>query len=322
MKTMESETSLFGQRLADLGETEALRLILPLLKQGSNVIIGPGDDSAVIENPKGKLLLSTDMMLEGADFRLDWSSHRDLGFKSVATNAADIAAMGGVVLGYEIALAVPPSTLLGSLRDFAFGFLEGISLFSPGASVLGGDLSRSPTFTIVVTVLGSMMGRAAVSRGGAQHGDLVCVAGELGVSKRGFRKLVEAGENEDQIRDLVQFDKEVIYHLRPKPPLEMGPLAQQAGATAMTDISDGLIHDALNIAQQSGVQLHFDKGVGLDHDSLYGGEDHGLLATFPPSCEIPDGFRTIGTVILGEPGVFLGSENLGTQKLGWDPFTN
>lgn len=320
--TMATDKSFFDQSLSDLGETETLRFILPLLKHASSALVGPGDDSAVIAAPVNELLVSTDMMIEGSDFFLHWSSPRDLGLKAVATNAADIAAMGGVTIGYQIALAVPPETSVGVLRDFALGFSEGISQFSPGAGVLGGDLSRSQVFTVVVTVLGSTEGRSPVRRGGAHSGDFVCVAGELGLSLRGLRKLIDAREDRDKIHHLSKFDEAVIHHLRPSPPLGLGPLAQRAGATAMTDISDGLVHDALQIAEQSRVQICLDTDIGLDHDSLYGGEDHGLLATFPPSRTIPNEFRKIGVVSAGEPAVFLGSENLGSQKLGWDPFVN
>jgi thiamine-monophosphate kinase len=286
------------------------------------VVLGPGDDSALVSLPESQVLISTDMMMQGPDFRFDWSRPADVGFKAIASNAADIAAMGGVVLGFELAVAVPVSTPLRMLMGLAEGFAEGIAALTPGAGVFGGDLSRSEVFTIAVTVLGSMRGLAPVVRSGATPGDLICVAGELGLSLRGLQSLIAAGDDELAIAGLVMSDPAVAHHLRPRPPIALGPLAAQAGATAMMDISDGLVLDASRIAKASGVRVELDSSAGLDEHALYGGEDHGLLATFPPAATPPEGFRAIGVVTAGDPGVFLGKRELDAQSGGWDPFRN
>ena len=308
--------------LGEIGENAALGWVLPLLPTGDSVVLGPGDDSALVSLPESQVLISTDMMMQGPDFRFDWSRPADVGFKAIASNAADIAAMGGVVLGFELAVAVPVSTPLRMLMGLAEGFAEGIAALTPGAGVFGGDLSRSEVFTIAVTVLGSMRGLAPVVRSGATPGDLICVAGELGLSHRGLQSLIGAGDDELAIAGLVMSDPAVAHHLRPRPPIALGPLAAQAGATAMMDISDGLVLDASRIAKASGVRVEFDSSAGLDEHALYGGEDHGLLATFPPSATLPEGFRAIGVVTAGDPGVFLGNRELDAQSGGWDPFRN
>ena len=308
--------------LGEIGENAALGWVLPLLPTGDSVVLGPGDDSALVSLPESQVLISTDMMMQGPDFRFDWSRPADVGFKAIASNAADIAAMGGVVLGFELAVAVPVSTPLRMLMGLAEGFAEGIAALTPGAGVFGGDLSRSEVFTIAVTVLGSMRGLAPVVRSGATPGDLICVAGELGLSHRGLQSLIAAGDDELAIAGLVMSDPAVAHHLRPRPPVALGPLAAQAGATAMMDISDGLVLDASRIAKASGVRVELDSSAGLDEHALYGGEDHGLLATFPPSATLPEGFRAIGVVTAGDPGVFLGNRELDAQSGGWDPFRN
>lgn len=304
--------------LAEVGENAALGWILPLLPSGDAVLLGPGDDSALVSLPESQVLISTDMMMEGPDFRFDWSRPVDVGFKAIASNAADIAAMGGVVIGYELAVAVPATTTLRVLKGLAEGFAEGIAAVTPGAGVLGGDLSRSEVFTIAVTVLGSMQGLTPVVRSGARPGDVLCVAGELGLSHRGLTALQAAGDDELEIAGAVAHNPAVSHHLRPRPPIELGPIAARAGASAMMDISDGLVLDSSRIAHASGVRVELDPG--LDEHALYGGEDHGLLATFPNASSVPEGFRRVGVVTEGTPGVFVDDQELDAHAGGWDPF--
>ena len=308
--------------LGEMGESAALGWVLPLLPAGDSVVLGPGDDSALVSLPESQMLISTDMMMQGPDFRFDWSRPADIGFKAIASNAADIAAMGGVVVGYELAVAVPASTPLRMLMGLAEGFAEGIATLTPGAGVFGGDLSRSDVFTIAVTVVGSLQGLPPVVRSGATPGDVLCVAGELGLSHRGLQALLAAGDDELAVAGLVMSDPAVAHHLRPRPPIALGPLAAKAGATAMMDISDGLVLDASRLAKASAVQVVLDPHAGLDEDALYGGEDHGLLATFPSSHTPPEGFRQVGAIREGTPGVFLGERELDAQAGGWDPFRN
>jgi thiamine-monophosphate kinase len=319
---MSDSSTPLDRTLGEIGENAALDWVLPLLPTGDSVVVGPGDDSALVFLPESQVLISTDMMMQGPDFRFDWSQPADVGFKAIASNAADIAAMGGVVVGYQLAVAAPAATPLRMLVGLAEGFAEGIAALTPGAGVLGGDLSRSEVFTIAVTVLGSLQGLKPVLRSGATPGDVVCVAGELGLSHRGLTLLQLAADDQLAVAGLVTSDPAVAHHLRPRPTIVLGPLAAQAGATAMMDISDGLVLDASRMAKASGVRVELSADLGLDADALYGGEDHGLLATFPAQRTPPEGFRPIGAIREGEPGVFLGDQELDAGVGGWDPFRN
>ena len=304
----------------DVGENAALARVLPLLPLSDAVALGPGDDAAVLRVPDKKLVISSDMMIEGPDFRLDWSSFHQVGAKAIASNAADIAAMGATPSAFQLSVALPAETPLDDLVSLAEGFASGIRELCPQAGVTGGDLSRAPVLTIAVTVFGVLGSRAPVTRSGAQPGDQVLVAGELGLSHRGYQELVNWWEGNQASAQ--PETAAVLHHLAPKPPLELGPIAARAGATAMMDISDGLVLDATRMAQASGVVIRLDQKLAGDEHALFGGEDHGLLATFPPGVTPPEGFVPIGVVeaVSGEPEVLIDGIDLSQLRGGWDPF--
>lgn len=303
--------------LAEAGEGAALARILPLLPPAPLATLGPGDDAAVLTTSDSRVVISCDMMIEGPDFRTEWSSMRDVGYKAVGSNTADIAAMGAVATGFEIAVAAPGSAPVGDLVALAEGFAEGIAAMAPQAGVLGGDLSHAPVWTIAVTVLGDLEGREPVTRSGAQPGHLLALAGERGLSHEGLTMLRSATDN------TVFADPAVMHHLRPTPPLALGPVAALAGASAMMDVSDGVVLDATRLAKASGVSIRLDAAQPWSKDSLFGGEDHGLLACFPSDRTIPEGFVVIGEVLepsLGHP-VMLEGWDLQESLGGWDPFS-
>ena len=302
--------------LAQAGEGAALARILPLLPAPPLATLGPGDDAAVLATPDSRVVISCDMMIEGPDFRTDWSTLQDVGYKAVASNTADIAAMGAVTTGFEIAVAAPGSAHVRDLVALAEGFAEGIAAMAPQAGVLGGDLSHAPVWTIAVTVLGDLEGRQPVTRSGAKRGHILALAGECGLSHEGLTTL-RAGVSDEVIRDPA-----VIRHLRPTPPLALGPTAARAGATAMMDVSDGVVLDATRMATASGVTLRLDSSQEWNEHSLFGGEDHGLLACFPSASSVPEGFRVIGEVVDAIEGarVVLEGWNLQESLGGWDPF--
>lgn len=305
--------------LAAVGERGALARILPLLPPAPLMDLGPGDDSGVLRVPDGRVVVSCDTMIEGPDFRWDWSTPEDVGVKAIASNAADIAAMGATPTAFEIAVAAPADTPVTVLERLARGIAEGISSLAPAAGVLGGDLSTSSVFTIAITVFGDLGGRAPVVRSGARPGDVVAVAGELGLSHAGLRELRQATKEGRSLYTLRASSIAVNHHLAPRPPISLGVVASDAGAHAMMDISDGLVLDASRMADASGVTIELSY---LDDDALFGGEDHGLLATFPADCILPEGFRIVGRVLernLEHPVVGAGFD-LGEKRGGWDPF--
>lgn len=313
-----------GPTLADLGEDELLATIFPMLPGGPGVLIGPGDDAALLSTPHGSVLATTDAMVRGRDWLDEWSTGADVGAKTVAQNLADIAAMGGVPSGLLVTLIADPRTSLAWVRDFTVGLAQ--SAGEAGVPVLGGDLSSAPEGVLVVSVtaLGDCEGRQPVCRSGAKVGDVLAVCGSLGHSAAGLL-LLQRGEI-DRAPELVD------YHRRPRPPYKQGPAAARAGATAMLDISDGLGRDAGRMARASGVRIELDdlqladdvaqlqEAVGADdawRSVVEGGEEHSLLACFPRMTALPDGWRQIGQVVAG-CGVRLRGESV--TGGGWDHF--
>jgi thiamine-monophosphate kinase len=313
-----------GPLLGDLGEDGLLSVIFPLLPSGPGVLIGPGDDTALLSTPGGSVLATTDAMVRGRDWLDQWSSGVDVGVKTVAQNLADIAAMGGVPSGLLVTLIADPATPLAWARDFTTGLAQAAA--EAGVPVLGGDLSSAPQGVLVisVTALGDCGGREPVRRSGAHTGEVVAVCGSLGHSAAGL--LLLQRDQSALAPDLVD------YHRAPRPPHQQGPLAASAGATAMIDISDGLGRDAGRIAAASGVRIELDEQLLRDdvaalahvlgQDDAWrcvtaGGEEHSLLACFPSGAGLPVGWRKIGLVVDGS-GVMLGGSLV--VGGGWDHF--
>ena len=314
--------------MADVGERGVLARILPLLPGSAALRVGPGDDSAVVTLSAPEVVITCDMMVEGPDFRRDWSTPHDIGYKAMTSNLADIAAMGATPVGVIVALAAPTDTPVLELVGIARGIAQGLSDMAPEAGVLGGDLSTSGQLTLSVTVLGQLGGNAPVLRRGASTGDTVAVTGEPGRSQRGYDTLMQAtidhgGELPRSVRDALASEPDVAHHLAPRVDLSRGLAALQAGATAMMDVSDGLLLDATRMAEASDVSIDCDPAVVVDSAWLSGGEDHGLLACFPPHATLPEGFHPIGRVVQHTPGaprVSVGGLAPDTQRGGWDPY--
>jgi len=318
MSTLPTET------VRDLGERELLRRILHAFDGSSRALIGPGDDAAVLAAPDGRVVVSTDTLVHGPDFRLAWSGGFDLGWKAAAVNLADVAAMGARPTALFVALAMPDETAADFVVEIARGLREACDALAPGCAVEGGDLTASDVLTIAVTVVGSLDGAEPVLRSGARAGDVVAVAGELGAAGRGlallFGRFRDAHGNPIPV-DVAELSAperdDLAAQLRPQPPVSLGAVAARAGATAMMDVSDGLLLDATRMAEASGVRLDLD--VSLDDMALRGGEDHALLACFPADAPRPDAFRRIGVVVAdSRPRVTVGGKGPAGRG-GWDP---
>jgi thiamine-monophosphate kinase len=317
--------------LAELGEIESLKRTVARLKSGEHAIVGSGDDAAVVA-ANDSFLVSTDTLVENHDFKLEWSTGFDLGFKSVASNLADIAAMGATPTVLVVAMVVPKTTKISWLENFADGLQAACDQLSPGSAVVGGDLASGDQVVISVTVHGTLDGLSPVLRSGARVGDVVAVCGPLGKAACGLA-LLESG-NQDLIRS---YDDWVLAQTRPAPPIDQGVVANQAGANSMLDVSDGLIRDLGRIAKASNVSIEIDRsqlsgyeamldlpaqGLGVQTLGwvLQGGEDHSLLATFPASATLPRSFKVIGKVIAAsEHDVFLDGQPV--ADTGWDSIT-
>ncbi|MEY9861841.1 thiamine-monophosphate kinase [Catenulispora sp. GAS73] len=312
------------ETIDDVGEFGLIARVqarLPLTSP--DTLVPSGDDAAVLAAPDGRLAISTDVLLEGRHFRRDWSSPRDVGHKAAAQNFSDIAAMGGVPTSLLLSMVLPGDLPVAWVEEFAEGVAGECAPL--GAIVAGGDMVRGDVITISVTVLGTLEGRAPVLRSGARPGDTVAVAGRLGWSAAGLELLLsgqdphgEAGDGAAQAAGggtgagfatsaAPQPGDYLIAHRRPSPPYAAGPQAARAGATAMLDVSDGLLADLKHLAVASGVAVDVDStllsatpGPRLDQ-ILTGGEDHALVATF--AAEVPEGWRPIGTVYEGAAAV-------------------
>ncbi|MEP9381196.1 thiamine-phosphate kinase [Nocardioides sp. KR10-350] len=290
--------------LADVGEFGLIAELVRRFPQGEQVLVGPGDDAALLRVKQGHVVVSTDLLVEGRHFRRDWCGPGDVGHRAAAQNLSDINAMGGTGHSLTVGLAAPPDLPAHWALDFAEGFASECGLV--GASVVGGDLTAADQIVVAVTAVGAVT-QAPVLRSGARPGDVLALcgrqgwaAGGLAILKRGFRSprvLVEA-------------------YRRPQPPYAAGPAAAAARATALIDVSDGLLAEARHLAEDSGVAIDVRtdaldvpeplhavaSATGQDPLSfvLGGGDDHALLATFPAGTALPEGFTPIGSVI--EPG--------------------
>ncbi|TVX98165.1 thiamine-phosphate kinase [Mycolicibacterium porcinum] len=309
--------------LAGAGEFVVIDRLVAGRMQAGAVTLGPGDDAAVVAVADGRAVVSTDMLVQDRHFRLDWSTPRDIGRKAIAQNAADIEAMGGRSTAFVVAFGAPSDTSVTAATELADGLWDEAGRL--GASIAGGDLVSAPQWVISVTVLGDLGGREPVCRRGARVGDTVAVAGELGRSAAGYALWERAVEGFAELRQ---------RHLTPQPPYGQGARAADAGATSMTDVSDGLLADLGHIASASEVGIDLDRGL-LDSDRrevadaaaavgadpwewvLGGGEDHALAATFPGA--VPPGWRAIGRVVDG-PATVLVDGAPWAGNAGWQSF--
>jgi thiamine-monophosphate kinase len=331
--------------VGDLGEFGLIAAIAARLPRGGRTVIGIGDDAAVLATPDGRVVATTDLLVETRHFRRDWSAPADIGGKAAARNLADVAAMGATPVALLVGLATPGDLPVAWAKDLAAGIAAECA--RTGATVVGGDVSGADTIMLAVTALGDLAGREPVTRAGARPGDLLAVAGVLGHSAAGL-DLLGAGRAEPAAL--------VTAYRWPRPPYRAGPEAAALGATSMIDVSDGLVADIGHVARASGVLIDIDTArlapgadllaaaelldasgprgpsertgggdlagpAGLDRLltwMLTGGEDHALAATFPPATVFPAHWTVIGQVRQGRGVRVNGQVFLG--RPGWDHF--
>lgn len=315
-----------GDPLSGFDEEEVLARILPVFPLATGLVVPPGDDAAVVRTGP-QTIATTDTVVLGRDWVDEWSSGADVGHKVIVQNLADVAAMGGHPTGVLLTLVADPGISMEWVVDHAMGVAEACR--EAGVGVLGGDLSSAPPGVVMisVTALGDLQG-APVLRSGARPGDVIAVNGSLGLAAGGLL-LLQAGTPEFH-------PAAVRQQRRPRSPIQAGPSAAAAGASAMIDVSDGLLRDAGRMARASGVVIDLDPAAlqrdvaGLEavlgRDAaldcvLAGGEEHSLLATFAPG-RVPQGWRPLGLVrAVGadEPARVLVGGDL-VRHTGWDHF--
>ncbi|GIU96394.1 MAG: thiamine-monophosphate kinase [Actinomycetota bacterium] len=310
-------------------EDELLEAIArELAVRDERVVVGVGDDAAVVRPGEGDLVLTVDALVEGTHLpRGELPSPVDLGHRAIAVAASDVAAMGASPRLALAALTLCPSAqagwilqLVGAMRDACAGL---------GAVLVGGNLARGAELSLAVTVVGGVAPGGAVLRSGARPGDVVVVTGELGSAAAGRRLLAAGGPLDEADRLAVQ------RALRPRARVLEGRALAAAGATAMIDVSDGFALDLARLCRASGVGARVrtaDLPAGQrarPDEVLGGGEDYELLATLPPPA-VPtarDEVAALGTALtcVGEivagAGVIAVDAEGGAAPLppvGWD----
>lgn len=292
-----------------------------------DVLVPIGDDCAVVRLGGELWAAAADMLVEGRHFRPGWSSPADVGYKAVAVNASDVAAMGGVP---RFVLSSGGAPDAGTVLRCMEGVLEACEAF--GVYPLGGDTTGADALTVDVAILGRVEGEP-VLRSGARPGDLLAVTGELGASAAGLLAL----EN-----GLDGYERPKGRHRRPEPRIGAGRAAAKLGATAMIDLSDGLASDVRHVCAASGVGCRVDldllpvaddtralaASLGRDPELLAatGGEDYELLMAAPEGTV--EALRAEMDVPLAVIGEFTGRRGVGFVRdgepveglSGWDHF--
>jgi thiamine-monophosphate kinase len=309
--------------LQQLGEFGVIDRLVRGRRQPAAVLLGPGDDAALVSTGDGRTVVSTDVLVQDRHFRLDWSTPQDVGRKAIAQNAADIEAMGARVTAFVIGFGAPGDTPVARVDALVDGMWDEAARI--GAGIVGGDLVSCPQWVLSVTVLGELDGRAPVLRSGATPGSVLAVTGELGRSAAGYALWHNGISGFSELRR---------RHLVPRPPYGQGAAAAAAGAQAMIDVSDGLIADLRHVAEASAVSIDLSTAaLRADHDALTapaaavgadpwpwvlaGGEDHALAASFAGPA--PAGWRVIGRLLDGPARVLVdGQEWRGYA--GWESY--
>jgi len=232
-------------------ESEIISRLRSMARVGDEVLVGIGDDAAVIKGRSGKdLIVCCDLMVEGVHFRTEWTPPGILGRKALAVSLSDIAAMGGVPKFALVSIALPRECSSEFIDDLFGGLFELAG--ASGVSIIGGDTSSSrDSLFIDVSVIGECESGTAVTRRGASIGDTVYVSGSLGASALGL-SLLEDGFRIDESKSSDARSKAVLKHVSPEPQLKLGrALGEARLASAMIDISDGLSTDLWHILDES-----------------------------------------------------------------------
>jgi thiamine-monophosphate kinase len=309
-------------KVSELGEFGLIDLLAGMIASSGNnqlppcqkLIIGIGDDAAAWHGEAAIQLATVDSLVQDVHFSLSTATWKELGWKSLAVNLSDIAAMGGIPAYALVALALPGSTEVADVTALYEGMLE---LAMPSEVVIvGGNISQAPQVSITITVLGSSQSKNILRRAAARPGDAIAVTGHLGSAAAGL----------EMLKQKLRFAPEVTTHLReaflrPRPRIVEGQMLLRLGVATAIDISDGLLSDLRQVCQASRVSARIyidripipsavrdnfgDRALGL---ALGGGEDYELLFTAGAGLigrvqkEAVCPVTTIGEIAEGRPG--------------------
>jgi thiamine-monophosphate kinase len=302
--------------MGDLGEWGFLKSLLPSLSKthSKRILLGPGDDAALVRFGHDVVAITTDMLVDGVHFRRAWCSGEDLGHKTVAVNLSDLAAMGDVEpFAGVLSAGIPPTTPLDYVKAFYRGFTRLAGRH--GFVLVGGDTVRSDRLTFSLTALGRVRGQV-FKRSGARVGDALMVTGTLGDAAAGLAILEKGHRSGTKDSSFL-----CSRLLRPVPRMQWArTLAKTAGVTACLDSSDGFWRSVLILGEHSGVGLEVwaDRlplspplrrwaGVRAEDVALVGGEDYELVFTARPTVarriESMGFSRVVGSVVPSRRGV-------------------
>lgn len=280
-------------------------------------VVGNGDDAAAFTSPH-PMVISTDMFIEDRHFTPRWASWNDIGHKAIIQAFSDIEAMAAVPAYCTIALSVPPTMLWEDFQLLASGLTQGCQ--RTGATIAGGDLSRSTHVFLSITAVGYAP-QPPIGIATVQPGDIIALSGSVGQSAAGLDSLLTGRSDPTLQRS---------HHI-PAAAVGVGITAHQAHA--LTDISDSLVQECYALATASALTLTVQSAQIPIEDSvrayapqralefaLHGGEDYRLLAAFDPTHRIPEPFTAIGVAEAGDAEVRVDGQPVSIQ--GWDAITS
>lgn len=326
------------------GEFELIDLIRGAVGPPSKrVLVGIGDDAAVVTSPRGRMVATVDTLVEGVHFDLAYTGPRELGQKALAVNLSDIAATGATPLYALISLGLPQH-----LSDpFVLELYNGIRRLAKTSRVdiIGGNLTQSPQVLVIdITLIGET--KRYLTRDSAKVGDVLCVTGTLGLSAAGLNYLKRFGRS---MHGEAPFTSAFERHLTPTPRVAEGRiLNKETGVHAVIDISDGFAKELHHLCQASGVGARVEEAdlpvapetkrvaefLGTDSRKwvLFGGEDYELLFTAAPKSIAPlqkafaklgSSFKVVGQILPKKAGIHLRSMEDKLSPLapkGWNHF--
>lgn len=329
-------------KVSELGEFGLINILSKIVEDSrdfknprwKNIVTGIGDDAAVWKNKKGLTLATTDCLMENVHFKPGQSSWQDLGWKALAVNLSDIAAMGGKAEYALVTMGLPYEAEVESIIDLYKGIIELGNIW--GVVIAGGDTTLSEKFIVSLTITGSS-GKHFLKRSSARPGELIAITGNPGMAAAGL-KLIENGAEKTELDAPLR-----RAFLRPTPRLFEGVAICSSGCRTATDISDGLVADLGHICHSSGTGARIRTDLIPVHPAasqifpaqaldmaLGGGEDYELL--FAANARviekvkgaIPTRITVIGEITPGPAGVVNVVDENGSpyrvEKAGWDHF--
>ena len=330
--------------LGEFGLIEHLTKAVTIVNPETN--IGIGDDAAVLDFQNKKIVVTTDLLVEGIHFNLVYTPLKHLGYKSVVVNLSDICAMNAVPKQITLSIAVSSKFSVESLEEFYEGVLLACNKFQ--VDLIGGDTTSSLTgFTISVTAIGEADEKRIAFRNGAKPNDLICVSGDLGAAYMGLQLLEREkdifNDNPEVQPDFSGHDYILERQLKPEPRIDIVQNLKNAGIqpTSMIDISDGLSSELIHLCKNSktGCRIFAEKipidtttcnmakefNMAPETAALNGGEDYELLFTVPLTDydkikNIP-GISIVGNMTEPQDGLFLVSQDGNTIQItaqGWN----